>query len=81
MSKELNPDNFIFNSRLSFVPLLTSLKKTIAEGKPGFQNLYGELIEKFEDIPELLKQIEDLTAKTVIPANKGMEIDFLKSPF
>ena len=61
MSKKLNPDNFIFNSRLSFLPLLTSLKKTIAEGKPGFQNLYGELIEKFEDIPELLKPIEDLT--------------------
>ena len=61
MSKELHPDNFIFNSRLSFLPLLTSLKKTISEGKPGFQKLYGDVIERFESFSELTQPIEDLT--------------------
>ena len=61
MSNEIIPDNVVFNSKLSFLPLLTSLKKTIAEGKPGFQKLYGQVIERFESFPELMKPIDDLT--------------------
>jgi hypothetical protein len=62
MSYEIPFDNSIFNSRLSFEPLITSLKKTIAEGKPGAQKLYGGLIESFESIPELLQPIDDASA-------------------
>lgn len=59
MSREIPFDNSIFNSRLSFLPLIASLKKAIAEGKPGSQKLYGGLIENFESIPELLLPVED----------------------
>jgi len=52
-------DNFVFNGRLSFEPLITSLKKTIAEGKPGAQKLYGDLIARFEAVPELSKTFDD----------------------
>ena len=52
-------DNSIFNSRLSFRPLITALKK-IAQDKPGSQKLYGELIKSFESLPELLEPIEDI---------------------
>ena len=59
MSQEIPFDNSVFNSRLSFLPLIASLKKAIAEGKPGSQKLYGGLIESFEAIPELLQPIEE----------------------
>jgi hypothetical protein len=49
------------NSRLSFMPLIRSLRKTIAEGKPGAQKLYRKIISRFESIPELLLPIEDLS--------------------
>lgn len=43
------------------MPLIASLKQSIAEGKPGSQKLYGNLIQSFEGIPELLQPIEDLS--------------------
>ncbi|MBO9681394.1 MAG: hypothetical protein J7502_01765 [Flavisolibacter sp.] len=61
MSQEIPFDNAIFNSKLSFVPLLTSLKKTIDSELPGAQKLYGGLIDSVESIPELLEPIEDLS--------------------
>src|SRR5215213_2038660 len=61
MSQEIPFDNSIFNSRLSFVPLITYLKKTVASEMPGAQNLYNGLIESFESAPELLQPIEDLS--------------------
>src|ERR1043165_5669682 len=54
-------DETLFNSQLSFQPLLDVLKKNISEGKPGAQKLYGELIEKIEAIPELLQPFSDLS--------------------
>ena len=54
-------DESLFNSRLSFRPLLNTLKKNISEGKPGAQKLYGELIERIEAIPELLQPFSDLS--------------------
>ncbi|HEY6954207.1 MAG TPA: hypothetical protein VI385_03135 [Flavisolibacter sp.] len=54
-------DNSVPNSRLSFLPLIKSLKKTIAQGKPGAQKLYRKIISRFESIPELLQPIEDLS--------------------
>ena len=60
MSQETIPfDNSIFNSKLSFQPLVTSLKKAIAGEKQGTQKLFGELISTFEAVPELLRPIED----------------------
>ena len=43
-------DNTMFNSRLSFRPLITSLKKILADCKPGSQMLYGDLISRFESL-------------------------------
>ena len=37
----LEYDTSIFNSRLSFQPLLNALKKNINEGKSGAKKLYG----------------------------------------
>src|SRR5690242_17387285 len=61
MPQENAFNNFVFNSRLSFMPLINSLKKTIAGEGEGHQKLYGELINNFESIPELLQPIEDLS--------------------
>jgi hypothetical protein len=49
----------MFNSRLSFQPLLNVLKKNINEGKPGAQKLYGDLVEKIEATPELLQPFSE----------------------
>ncbi|MBL7742945.1 MAG: hypothetical protein JNN00_05650 [Chitinophagaceae bacterium] len=57
----LHFDESLFNSRLSLRPLVEVLKKTIAEGKPGSQKLYGELIARVESHPELLEPINDLS--------------------
>ena len=54
-------DDYVFNSRLSFQPLINNLKKTIAEEKPGAQKLYGDLIARVESIPELLQPFSDLS--------------------
>lgn len=43
------------------MPLINSLKKTIAGEGAGHQKMYGELINSFESIPELLQPIEDLS--------------------
>jgi len=80
MSKKMRPDSSVFNSRLSFLPLLSSLKKTIAEGKPGFQKLYGPLIDRFESFPELMKPIEDMTVLEKHYELVEMLLDILFSP-
>jgi hypothetical protein len=54
----------MFNSRLSFGPLLNALKKNIAEGNPGMQILYGKVIKEFERHPELMGVIEDPSVLT-----------------
>jgi hypothetical protein len=60
MSKEfLLYDDSIFNSRLSFQPLINVLRKNISEGKPGAQRLYGDLIARMEATPELLKSFSE----------------------
>ena len=63
MSEEfLTYDDSIFNSRLSFQPLLNVLRKNINDGKPGAQKLYGDLITKMEATPELLKSFNDFSS-------------------
>ena len=50
----------LFNSRLSFYPLVKALKKNIDEGNPGMKKLYGNVVKQFESHPELMKTITDL---------------------
>ena len=50
----------LFNSYLSFRPLVMALKKNIAEGNPGMKKLYGQVVEEFESHPELMNTITDL---------------------
>ncbi len=54
-------DGSSIHSYLSFRPLLAVLKKNIAEGHPGMQKLYGEVVQAFESHPELLETITDLS--------------------
>jgi len=50
------------NSSLSFKPLVKALKKNIAEGNPGMQKLYGQVVREFESHPELMETIIDLSS-------------------
>lgn len=50
----------VFNSQLSFRPLVNALKKNIAEGNPGMLKLYGNVVKEFESHTELLQNITDL---------------------
>ncbi|HSU29447.1 MAG TPA: hypothetical protein VLJ68_13765 [Chitinophagaceae bacterium] len=54
-------DEAVFNSYLSFRPLIEALKKNIAEGNPGFRKLYGSVVEELESHPELMSRITDLS--------------------
>ncbi len=54
----------VFNSLLSFRPLIEELKRNIAEGNPGLQKLYGHVIKELEAHPELLETISDLSILT-----------------
>ena len=54
-------DESLFNSYLSFSPLVNALKKNIAEGNPGMKKLYGRVVEEFESHPELMNTITDLS--------------------
>jgi hypothetical protein len=49
------------NSFLSFRPLVSALKKNIAEGNPGMKKLYGQVVAEVESHPELLEPITDLS--------------------
>ncbi len=53
-------DESLFNSNLSFCPLVRALKKNIAEGNPGMKKLYGHVVEEFESHPELMDIITDM---------------------
>jgi hypothetical protein len=50
-----------FNSYISFSPLINTLKKMMAEGNPGSQKLYGDLVRKAEATPALLTPTADLS--------------------
>jgi hypothetical protein len=53
-------NELLFNSYLSFRPLVMALKKNIAEGNPGMKKLYGHVVEEFESHPELMNTITNL---------------------
>ena len=52
---------YLFNSHLSFRPLVHALKKNITEGNPGMQKLYGKVVLEFESHAELMGTITDLS--------------------
>lgn len=52
------PDQPIFRSRLSFLPLLRAWENVVAEGRPGIQSVYKNLLQKVKQYPELLAPIE-----------------------
>lgn len=54
-------DEAVFNSYLSFKPLIEALKKNIADGNHGVKKLYGHVIEELESHPELLGTITDMS--------------------
>jgi hypothetical protein len=60
-SQDFYFDETIFNSVVSLRPLVEAMKKSIAEGKPGSQKLYGELLAEVESHPELLEPITNFT--------------------
>ncbi len=51
----------LFNSYLSFRPLVESLKHNIEHGNPGLRKLYGQVVQQFEQHPELLETITDFS--------------------
>lgn len=51
----------LLNSYLSFKPLVAALKNNMAEGHPGMQKLYGQVLKKIESFPELNETITDLS--------------------
>ena len=57
-------DESLFNSRLSFYPLVKALKKNIDEGNPGMKKLYGNVVKQFESHPELMNAITNLNLLT-----------------
>ena len=54
----------LFNSRLSFHPLVKALKKNIDEGNPGMKKLYGNVVKEFESYPKLMNAITNLDLLT-----------------
>jgi hypothetical protein len=58
--KEMHMQATEYNSHLSFRPLLMFLKKNIAEGNPGMQKLYGQVVDEIESYPELTETITEL---------------------
>jgi hypothetical protein len=64
-------DESLFNSYLSFQPLVSALKKNIAEGNPGMKKLYGNVVEEFESHPELMNTITDLSI--IVPYSELIE--------
>lgn len=53
-------DESLFNSNLSFYPLVMALKKNIEEGGSGMKKLYGNVVQEFERHPELMSPVTDL---------------------
>ncbi len=53
------PNQPLFNSRLSFVPLIKAWEKIAAEGRFGMQQVYQNLLQKVKQHPELLAPIEN----------------------
>ncbi len=68
MTKVLNTHHQ-FNSLLSLQPLVTVLKRMVAEGKPGAKKLYLGLISEIESKPELLQPLSNAS-----PLSKDAEL-------
>jgi hypothetical protein len=71
-------NEFHFNSHLSFRPLVEALKKNIAEGNPGMKKLYGQVVQEFEQHPELMDTITDLS---ILKPNSELIEELLSAVF
>ncbi|MCX6317213.1 MAG: hypothetical protein NTW29_07970 [Bacteroidetes bacterium] len=71
-------DDSMFNSRLSFRRLVAMLKKNIAEGNPGMQKLYGQVVAEFDKYPHLLETIHELS---VLQPHKELIEELLSAVF
>ena len=69
------PGDELFNSRLSFKPLVNALKKSIENSKPGAAGLYSGLINELTENPILLQSITD---QAVLTDHKELIEKFLK---
>ncbi len=57
---QIEKNELVINSHLSFRPLVEALKRNIASGNPGMKKLYGNVVAEIEAHPELLEPIHDL---------------------
>lgn len=57
--RSISSGDEMFNSRLSFKPLVNALKRSIENGKPGAAGLYSSLIAELSENPTLLQPITD----------------------
>ena len=57
--RSIIPGDELFNSRLSFKPLVNVLQKSIDDGKPGASGLYNGLLTELSSYPLLLQPITD----------------------
>ena len=53
------PGNELFNSQISFKPLIKALKHAIESGQPGASGLYGNLVTELEQNPVFMQPITD----------------------
>ena len=51
-----------YNSKVSFLPLLTLLKRSLSHGSEGVRQLYSGLLDYADQHPELLHPIDDLSS-------------------
>lgn len=67
-----------FHSRLSFAPLIRLWESIAAEGRPGMQQVYKNLLDKVKQFPELLAPIED---DTVLERHKELIEEMMTTIF
>jgi hypothetical protein len=68
----------LFNSYLSFSPLVKALKKNIEEGNPGMKKLYGNMVQEFESHPEMMNTVTDLN---ILTSNSELIEELLSAVF
>jgi len=71
-------DDSVFNSRLSLRPLFEVIKKSVVQGNPGAEKLYGSLIHRIEAIPRLLEPVDDFS---VLEPHKELIDELLATVF
>src|SRR5688572_8893248 len=71
-------ENELFNSQISFKPLIKALKHSIESGKPGASGLYGKLVAELEKNPVFMNPVID---PNVIEDNRELIDELLATVF